>query len=216
MSTALRERWRVVTRTAHAARAEAIGDDLLRRWSEPHRHYHRTAHLEHCLREIDALADAIAVTDRAVLELAAWFHDAIYVARPDGESEEKSADLAERALSELEVDASVRARVRAIILATKRHQPTGDPTSDLFLDADLSVLGADPDVFDAYERGVRAEWSWVPDATFADGRATFVRAMLARPAIFLTERYRARLEARARKNLERSLVRLAAPGSTSG
>jgi predicted metal-dependent HD superfamily phosphohydrolase len=151
-----------------------------------------------------------------VLELAAWFHDAIYVARPDGESEEKSADLAERALAELEVDAGVRARVRAIILATKRHQPTGDPAGDLFLDADLSVLGADPDVFDAYERGVRAEWSWVPDAAFADGRATFVRGMLARPAIFLTERYRARLEARARKNLERSLVRLAAPGSTSG
>jgi len=208
MSSALRARWRETARAAGATDDAAIdraGEDLLARWAEPHRGYHRTSHLEHCLRELDALADV--VKDPTTLELAAWLHDAIYVARADADSEGQSAALADRALGALGVPSATIDRVRAIVLATRRHEKTGDPDGDLFLDVDLAILGAEEDAFDAYERGVRAEWSWVPDDAFAEGRAAFLRGMLARTAIYLTPRFRERLEGRARRNLERSLAR---------
>src|SRR5699024_8679935 len=53
----------------------ALGEELLRRWSEPHRHYHTTVHLLECLDAIELLADneLDARPPREVL-LAAWFH----------------------------------------------------------------------------------------------------------------------------------------------
>src|SRR5690606_14735565 len=66
----LRVRWPEPLRAA-----EALRDELLDRWSEPHRHYHDSTHL---LAVLDAL---VRVADGPVplpVELAAWFHDAVY------------------------------------------------------------------------------------------------------------------------------------------
>lgn len=78
--------------TALVPDADAVGEELLRRWSEPHRTYHGTAHLADCLRSVQVAAEGLGTVPRTVL-LALWFHDAVH----DGEAvrdEERSAQLA--------------------------------------------------------------------------------------------------------------------------
>jgi predicted metal-dependent HD superfamily phosphohydrolase len=75
-------------------------------------------------------------------------------------------------------------------------------------DADLGILAADPDRYAAYTVGVRREYAHVPDADFATGRATVLRALLAKPTLFHTGLARDLWEARARANVEAELARL--------
>jgi predicted metal-dependent HD superfamily phosphohydrolase len=102
-----------------------------------------------------------------------------------------------------------------MILATATHTvpPFSDPgplaDTALFLDMDLSILGADDAVFDQYEAAVREEYSWADDATWNHGRAAVLESFLAREHIFHTEIFRHRFEAQARRNIARSLERLA-------
>ena len=49
---------------------------LVAAYSEPHRHYHNTKHVEHCLQEFDS-AQYLAEEATAV-EFAIWLHDAVY------------------------------------------------------------------------------------------------------------------------------------------
>lgn len=51
-------------------------DLLVDAYSQKHRHYHTGAHIDHCLREFDVAA-GLAI-EPAEVELALWFHDAIY------------------------------------------------------------------------------------------------------------------------------------------
>jgi predicted metal-dependent HD superfamily phosphohydrolase len=63
----------------------AVAADLLARWGEPHRRYHTAAHLAAVLDALQRLLTgpgAVPVEDRAALELAGWFHDAVYQPRP--------------------------------------------------------------------------------------------------------------------------------------
>ena len=103
-----------------------------------------------------------------------------------------------------------------MIEATATHTPAvlGDAAADrdaaLFLDMDLSILGAPPAAFDAYEEAIRREYDWVDEADWRKGRADVLKRFAARPAIFHTEVFGQRLEAPARQNIARSLARLAA------
>jgi predicted metal-dependent HD superfamily phosphohydrolase len=72
---------------------EKLREDLLARWSEAHRKHHTVTHLHEMLDSIGLLAEAGAEFDREAVELAAWFHDAIYeIGRDD--NAERSAELA--------------------------------------------------------------------------------------------------------------------------
>ena len=72
----------------------------------------------------------------------------------------------------------------------------------------LTVLGAAPARFAQYVRQVRAEYAHVPDAAFRAGRRAILAGFLARPRLYLTDAYRATLEARARGNLAAALAAL--------
>ena len=76
---------------ARPHRGRGVGQELLTRWSEPHRRYHDVDHLRSVLHIVDQLAgDAV---DPDAVRLAAWFHDAVYSGRP-GDDERTSAELA--------------------------------------------------------------------------------------------------------------------------
>jgi predicted metal-dependent HD superfamily phosphohydrolase len=73
---------------------------------------------------------------------ATWFHDAIQ--KMGVESEGKSAELAQQALSELAVPQDISERTVQLILATKTHDANvANPDVGYFIDCDLSILGAD-------------------------------------------------------------------------
>jgi predicted metal-dependent HD superfamily phosphohydrolase len=183
--------------------------ELARRYGEPHRRYHTLAHIGQCLDLLDeVVAAGIVVADPARIELGLWFHDAVYVSW-SGRNEEKSAELALRALAELR--APEPERVGRFVRATKAHADPADDDDALGLDLDMSILGADPVAFAQYQRDVRAEYAWVPDWFFDWSRGRFLRAVLARPAVFLTAGMRERFEASARRNGEAALAALAAP-----
>lgn len=197
----LRERFLAFagSRGAPAAVAERWWGELESRYGERHRHYHTLTHIEHLL-EMLPHADETVVA-------AVWFHDAIYRAIYDGDAnEERSAALARTALTELGFDADAVAAVEKMILATKSHSDDGlDEHGREFLDADLSILGSDPDRYRAYVSAVRKEYAHVPDALFRSGRNAILRAFLERPQIYFTDRFFEKFERAARENMEREI-----------
>ncbi|MEU9124309.1 hypothetical protein AB0C96_31380 [Streptomyces sp. NPDC048506] len=178
-------------------------DNLLSRWSEPQRHYHTVAHLSAVLTRIDELAGH--ADDLAVVQLAAWFHDAVY--RPDrSENEERSAALAERALPELGIGAARTAEVARLVRLTVTHDPEpDDPDGEVLCDADLAVLAGSPDDYAAYAAAIRAEYAFVPDADFTAGRSAVLRQLLTLSRLFRTPMGYDRWEHLARRNLTTEL-----------
>lgn len=184
---------------------EDLHDQLVRAWSEPHRHYHGLAHLIDCLAEFDGERD---VAERAAeVELALWFHDAVYDPRSQ-DNEQRSADWAVRALDEAGIDPATQARVRDAILGTAGHRDPVGPDQALLFDIDLSILGRDPAAFDAYDRAIRREYAFVPDDHYRIARTDVLRDFLGREPLFHTAPFRDQYEAQARANLRRALESL--------
>ncbi|MBZ9993404.1 hypothetical protein [Mesorhizobium sp. BH1-1-4] len=189
---------------------DALKTELSALYAAGDRHYHGLAHIEAML----ALASDYRgeLGDPGAVEAAIWFHDAIYDSRAK-DNEARSADLAEEKL-EGRVDAERLKRIGAMILATAAHQlpPFDDAAAardaSLFLDMDLSILGAAPDAFDAYERAVRREYDWVEEPMWRAGRGAVLKTFLARPHLFHTPEFRQRFEPQARLNIARSLEAL--------
>lgn len=212
-TAALHARWQAAV-TAAGAPADRdpapYADRLLAAWAEPQRRYHTTAHLADVLARIDVLAEHAA--DPTAVELAAWFHDAVY--RPDrSENEERSAALAERALPELGIAAARTAEVARLVRLTVTHDPApGDTNGEVLCDADLAVLAGAPEAYAAYAAAVRAEYGFVPDDAFTAGRADVLRQLLALPRLFRTPYGAAHWEAPARANLTAELAQLTSRG----
>jgi predicted metal-dependent HD superfamily phosphohydrolase len=180
--------------------------DLARRYAEPHRAYHGLHHIDALARLFEDVQRGPGWRRPLEVALAVLYHDAVYVpGRTDNEA--CSARLARQALRGhwLDVD-----RVEALILATANHCRDVDALRDEdlahFLDADMSILGTPPAVYDAYVAGVRSEYAAVPQALFTAGRRAFLESLLARATIFHSEFFAARFEASARANMARELA----------
>lgn len=187
------------------SRFESIWRELLAAWSEPHRAYHNLDHLLSCLAEWRHGREGGEAD--AQVQLALLFHDAIYDPQ-SSDNEERSADWAERAGLELGLRADSRAVIGRMILATKAHGHAADEATRRLLDIDLSVLGADPARFAAYDAGIRQEYRHVPDEAYRQGRARVLQSFLDREPIYLTASFRERYEAVARRNLAQAIQRL--------
>lgn len=182
-----------------AARAALRG--LRARYAEPHRRYHVLGHVGEVLA---ALRWGPPAADPVVVRVAAWFHDAVYDPRAV-DNEAASAALAGRTLRAWGAGAAAAERVGALVLATDHRTPPprGDTDAALLVDADLAVLAADADRYDAYVAGVRSEYAHVDDAGWRRGRAAVLDALLARRPLYRTAVPGPGAEARARANLTR-------------
>lgn len=170
-------------------------------YAEPQRHYHTLQHLRECLAAFDT-ARELAEHPYEV-ELALWFHDAIYeVKRHD--NEQRSADWARETLLEAGAPAEAAQRVHALVMATRHTAAPKGQDEKLLVDIDLSILGAERARFDEYERQIRREYAFVPGFLFRRKRREILRGFLARKAIYSTPHFNAALEARARANLQRA------------
>jgi predicted metal-dependent HD superfamily phosphohydrolase len=197
-----------------AEAAVALGRALLASWSEPARRYHDRQHLCDCLFELDALraADAPDVTDLAAapaVELALWYHDAVYDTQLH-DSEERSAQRLVADLGGVGVDALVVAAAARLVRATAHlSRPAGMALAAdeaLVVDIDLSILGQHRMRFADFEDGIGEEYAAVPKVALRWKRGRFLRGLLASPEIFATPTMRARREAAARANLRALLA----------
>ena len=182
---------------------EELREDLLARWSETHRKHHTVSHLHEMLDAIGALAEAGVEFDREAVELAAWFHDAIYeIGRDD--NEDRSAELA----LELLASSPIRDEVARLVLVTKTHKVgEHDINGAVLSDADLSVLGSEPFRYRAYAAAVREEYADVSDNVFKPARAQVLSALLD-GRLFHTAAGRERWEERARRNIAEEIAEL--------
>jgi predicted metal-dependent HD superfamily phosphohydrolase len=176
-------------------------DDLLAKYGEAGRHYHTAQHLGECLAWLDEVRAALRRPGE--VELALWFHDAIYdPRRPDNEP--ASADWAAAALQQAGAGAQTTERVTELILATCHQRAPDRGDTAYMIDIDLSILGAPSERFDAYQRQVRAEYAFVPEAVYRRKRGDFLQALLRRRSIYTTPHFAERLEAKALENLCRA------------
>lgn len=191
--------WRSIGAQTHA---EGLCDALLNAYAEPHRKYHSIQHLSECLRGFDAVRN---LAERpAEIELALWFHDAIYdVKRSD--NEEQSANWATRELEAASVPQNVVARINALVMVTRHTGVPADNDQQLLVDIDLSILGAPMERFAEYETQIRDEYAFVPGFLFRRKRKQILKSFAERSRIYGTDHFHAALEQRARENLARAI-----------
>jgi predicted metal-dependent HD superfamily phosphohydrolase len=205
LTSALAARWHALTAPllTDTARREAELTRLAAAYDAPGRHYHTLGHIETLLNrvEVHALQDAM------VVELAIWFHDAVYdPLRVDNEA--KSAEWALAFLQETSLEFARCERVADLIRRTQDHtqpQPPADADLLLFLDADLSILGAPEAAYWDYARHIRREYQVAPDELYRPGRSKVLAKLLASPVLFHTPALREELDAAARRNLQAEL-----------
>lgn len=181
---------------------------LIQKYSEPSRSYHTLKHIHSMLSYLETQD----VHDRRVVELAVWFHDAIYdTAKTDNELE--SAMLARAILRTLDVHEDIALRASVLVMATADHT-TIDPKRfpdyfardmEIFLDADMSILGAPPEEYALYARGIKEEYSekytGASVTRYREGRITFLTELLGRKKLFLTKSAQKQFEQQARENI---------------
>ena len=200
------DRWASLMQALRTEPHEATYERLVAAYSEPHRYYHTVAHLEACLAEFDT-ARALAAFP-AEVELALWFHDAVY-APTAGDNEARSAAWASEFLAEAGVALEARERVHDHIMATRHAAEADSGDTALVVDVDLSILGQDEATYDAFEANVRKEYRWVPWFVYRRKRGEILQSFLARDAIYASVHFRDRYETRARANLRRAIAALA-------
>lgn len=184
---------------------------LRTRYAEPQRYYHSWQHIEALLRHYHRWHTHF---HRQVPVLwALYWHDAIYDPQAK-DNEEQSAVLLERdGHGHLPTDDIVLAAT--IIRATTAHKvPDGLGAGDaadtaLFLDLDLSILGAPVHIYDRYEADIRKEYAFVPEAAFRAGRGAILKTFLARERLYLTDIAHEEWDVSARANLKRAIAALA-------
>ena len=218
------------------ASAESVWFDLVAAYGADGRFYHNLTHVQHALhiavqlQEVAQLEKANAEAqsrrekreknlprnlrkfaksvDIIAVQLAIWFHDVVYDPRRS-DNEAQSAAYAERVLRLLGVPDEMLAKVSNLILATKGHEaPTPNANVFVILDADLAILSAPPDQYDAYAHAIRQEYSFVPDEAYRAGRTAVLQKFLARAPFYFTEWMREWGDTAVYQNLSRELAEL--------
>lgn len=199
-------RWRALRRRlGSTVDLDGLYVEIIGAYQHPSRAYHDIGHLSACLAQLDAHADAAQSPDE--IELAIWFHDAIYRTHRS-DNEEKSAEWARVAIIEAGLGVALAGRVAELVLATRHAVQPSDPDARLLVDIDLAILGSTPEEYDHYEEAIRREYWWVPSRLYRRNRLAILESFLVRDAIFLTDAFRERFESQARQNLSRAVARL--------
>ena len=202
------QRFEALWKRRIGAGAGAVFDELDTLYREPHRRYHTGAHIEHCLSQFDLASGGMHEPD--AVEMALWFHDAIYDI-PTQDNERRSAELfAARAGGR--GSEQFRSTVHRLIMATAHCEPPGTLDEAFIVDIDLSSFGLPWEAFLRDSRAVREEFSRVTDAEFYPRQKKFLESLAARPAFCFTEFFRDLHETRARRNIERLCAKLEVEG----
>lgn len=152
-------------------------EEIIYRWTEPHRHYHNIQHLDDILSLICRDRNRYHTRDNICMALAALFHDAVY--EPLSKTnEEASADLMRQFCSKA-YSASDIDFVEKMILHTKDHtQPADDWIIARFLDYDINgLLYGDVGSLLSAERRIFKEFQMVPYPIYIRHRTEFMTKM---------------------------------------
>lgn len=181
--------------------------ELCSRYGAPYRRFHNLDHIRDCVRRLDEVTPLL--DDRDAVELALWFHDAVY---------EVGATTNERHSAELFLDLSAGARfvfrhhVCGLIMATRHARLIHGNDRRFMVDIDLSGFGHPWEEFIHNGARLREESVHQTDADYFAAQGVFLGRLQQRPRIFFTDYFHDRYEAQARANLSRVLADLAHQG----
>ncbi|MEZ0368330.1 MAG: hypothetical protein ACAI44_04500 [Candidatus Sericytochromatia bacterium] len=190
------------------AAGEPFYQALIKNYSGSGRVYHSLAHLEALLNWLDNFRTELEAP--ALVSLAIFYHDAVYSTLRKG-NESRSANLARKQLKALGLPQLAIDKVATWILQTADHHGsplTRDQDLFWFLDFDLSILGAPPEIYVRYAQQIRQEYKLVPDILYHSGRSKILRRMLQSDFLYYTPAFRRSHERQARSNLLAELKRL--------
>jgi predicted metal-dependent HD superfamily phosphohydrolase len=149
-------------------------EEIMERWSEPHRAYHGPAHLADLLTQINRHAE-LSTREREILTLAAIFHDIIYNPRRS-DNEAQSADLFLNSVAMDKDNADIQ-EIATIIRDTKDHVPSTH-LSTIFSHMDMDVVRRPYEELLKWEAGIRHEYKHVPGIAYVVVRARFLGQMI--------------------------------------
>ncbi|WP_440101268.1 DUF4031 domain-containing protein [Glutamicibacter mishrai] len=183
-----------------------LGKELLGLWSQEHRYYHDRVHLLSVLEAVDRLGGKLSAEELMLIQLAAWFHDAVY--QGTAEDEFKSAVLARERLDSV-LSARAVSTVSDLILLTAGHNPKeSDRLGQILCDADLEVLARPEPAYQRYAHAIYEEYAHLPRHVLAEGRSRILTALLEKATIYATAAGRDLWESAARSNVSRELEHL--------
>lgn len=182
--------------------AERLWGELVEAYGDKGRYYHDLSHLEALYGELCVVREQLE--DWVVVVFSVAYHDVVYDPLR-GDNEERSAALAVERLGALGLGEPEKERVRGWVLATKTHLAGEDRALAYFIDADLSVLGAERGRYAGYAAAIRKEYGRVPSLLYGSGRRKVLRRFLERERLFQTEHFFGLYEARARENMRAEL-----------
>ncbi len=171
------------------------------KYCETGRYYHTLKHINSLLELSRQYSEII--TNIVQVDLAIIFHDIIYNPQ-SGTNESDSAVLFENLLSPY-VDKQLITAVSEYIILTKEHNvfSSSDKDLQLFIDFDMSILGADFDTYAEYSQNIRKEYIHVPESIYCEKRAEFLRGVFTKSdPIFATQEFKTLYEVRAKENMK--------------
>ncbi len=182
-----------------------LWQEIEKQYSCSQRHYHNLTHLQYMLEKAEQCKSQIE--DYDTLLFAIFYHDIIYKAtRKDNEL--KSAELAQKRMTELGVPIEKIKKCFQQIVATQHHAPTEDNDTRYLLDIDMAILGEDSSTYQKYASNVRREYSIYPDLLYKPGRKKVLQNFLKQDRIFQTTEFYGRFEAQARENIKSEIREL--------
>ena len=175
--------------------------------SAPNRHYHTLQHLSDMIDELEHVKTEIRDWDSIMF--AIYYHDIVYNG-VSSDNEQKSSILAAHRLQQIRYPSESISLTKYHILSTDGHSIAENDDTNLFTDADLSILGKDWDIYLTYAQNIRKEFASYPEAIFNQGRIHVLEHFLKKNDIFKTEFFYNRYEKQARKNLSEEIRMLSA------
>ncbi len=188
--------------TKDARLAKQLWNEIEENYSNKKRYYHTLNHLESLLQQLFTIKIKIEDWDTVLFSL--YYHDIIYNPLKTT-NEEKSAAFAENRMQLIGVPKIIIENCVRQILATKKHLLSADNDTNIFIDADLSILGQPWNVYENYYKQVRNEYSLYPDLIYKPGRKKVLQHFLQMERIFKTDVCFTMFELQAKENLQKEL-----------
>ncbi|MCK5726806.1 MAG: hypothetical protein KAH22_08290 [Thiotrichaceae bacterium] len=198
---ATQQRWKDLCHSLGISPLSDQYQQLIQAYNEPQRAYHTIQHLNECLALVDWAQQQGLAQCTDLLELALWFHDAVYIPRKSN-NEIKSADWACQLYPQ---HSTIGNELRSLIMITCHSAQAQSAQEQLIIDIDLAILGQSPERFQQYEQQIRAEYRWVPNIIYKKKRTAILQHFFNQPRIYGTDIFYKRLENRARTNLAQVL-----------
>ena len=202
--------WRRCVGSRQPATSGEVHAELCRLLGAPERHFHNLDHIRDCLGRFDEVKSLLRDPD--AVEVALWFHDAVYVPG-DPDNEQRSAEFFLARSNGAEP--AFRRRVCGLILTTRHERRTGGNDRSFIEDIDLAGFGAPWEAFMRQGDLLREEFAAQTDAQYHAGQVFFLERLKRRHWFFATDYFRIRYEAKAQANLARLLALLARQGYRS-